>query len=377
MEADARQQILEELEQQFESRIRELKRQKSQVEEELDSASERWRSERRHLNAEIDRLEGVIHSKNLSRPGDAPTADPQEIEKIVQQRVQEQLQPQLDQKIRQASAEWAAERDKLIAKNAQLEQSVAEAIERSSNPMRATQSIKDQFEVKLMEANTQRLELEREYLRAKAIWSEEKKELSAEILKLRRLAPAKVIELQDRIAQIQGRKESPEEVRIHELEGQLTEARTDIQKYHEAAMKSGSELSRVTREIRQLQQTVTELRAQDDELVEQMRRDYENKIQELTKQRSQSLEQLDSSRGAVPPPGRATETVDQGTTNIGAVNSEIRRVEKLIEEIVKIVDDPETELSTTVRKNAEKSELEAYLEGLLFSLGRKAQKVYA
>ncbi len=44
---------------------------------------------------------------------------------------------------------------------------------------------------------------------------------------------------------------------------------------------------------------------------------------------------------------------------------------------MKIVDDPETELSTTVRKNAEKSELEAYLEGLLFSLGRKAQKVYA
>jgi hypothetical protein len=38
----------------------------------------------------------------------------------------------------------------------------------------------------------------------------------------------------------------------------------------------------------------------------------------------------------------------------------------LIQEISKVVEDPETELSVVIRKNVERAELESYLRGLRF-----------
>jgi len=42
----------------------------------------------------------------------------------------------------------------------------------------------------------------------------------------------------------------------------------------------------------------------------------------------------------------------------------------MIAGIARLIDDPETELSTVIRKNVERAELDAYLKGILFSLGR-------
>ena len=42
----------------------------------------------------------------------------------------------------------------------------------------------------------------------------------------------------------------------------------------------------------------------------------------------------------------------------------------MITGIARLIDDPETELSTVIRKNVERAELDAYLKGILFSLGR-------
>jgi hypothetical protein len=54
-----------------------------------------------------------------------------------------------------------------------------------------------------------------------------------------------------------------------------------------------------------------------------------------------------------------------------AIKAEVDRVEALISQIVSIIDNPDTELSTVIRKNVEKAELDAYLKGILFSLGRE------
>ena len=66
-EAALRKQITEELESEFESRLKQIKRQREQAQEELESASERWRSEKRRLNSEIDRLEGALTEARNSK----------------------------------------------------------------------------------------------------------------------------------------------------------------------------------------------------------------------------------------------------------------------------------------------------------------------
>jgi hypothetical protein len=55
-----RRQSVEEVQRQFDAKLREAKRQRSVLETELESASERWRAERRRLNAEVDRLEAAL-----------------------------------------------------------------------------------------------------------------------------------------------------------------------------------------------------------------------------------------------------------------------------------------------------------------------------
>jgi hypothetical protein len=69
-----------------------------------------------------------------------------------------------------------------------LEGAVAEAIARASNPMRATQSVKEQFEVQLNRVAKEKTELEQAFLRAKTEWEQEKLKMTGEMVKLRRAA---------------------------------------------------------------------------------------------------------------------------------------------------------------------------------------------
>jgi hypothetical protein len=49
------------------------------------------------------------------------------------------------------------------------------------------------------------------------------------------------------------------------------------------------------------------------------------------------------------------------------VAREIEQTERRIEEISILIEDPETELSTVIRKNVERAELESYLKGIRFA----------
>jgi len=46
-------------------------------------------------------------------------------------------------------------------------------------------------------------------------------------------------------------------------------------------------------------------------------------------------------------------------------------VEGLLGEIIAIIDSPDTDLSTVIRKNVEKAELDSYLKGILFFIGKE------
>jgi len=50
------------------------------------------------------------------------------------------------------------------------------------------------------------------------------------------------------------------------------------------------------------------------------------------------------------------------------LTAEMERVQRLIQEISALIEDPATELSTVIRKNVERAELESYLKGIRFAL---------
>jgi hypothetical protein len=54
--------------------------------------------------------------------------------------------------------------------------------------------------------------------------------------------------------------------------------------------------------------------------------------------------------------------------NVETLRAEISRVEDLIQALSEDIENPETELSAVIRKNAERAELESYLRGLRFSI---------
>src|SRR5690349_13287176 len=142
------------------------------------------------------------------RTGDkSPGADP-----LAVARVQEAA----EEKIKRSTEEFEAEKAKLNSKINRLEGARAEAIARSSNPLRMTQSVKEQFEVELNRVAKEKTDIEQAFLRAKTEWEQEKLKMTGEAVKLRRAA------------QIMGRPIPKDDVadanpKVRDLENQLQE----------------------------------------------------------------------------------------------------------------------------------------------------------
>ena len=182
-----RKQIYEEIQSQFETKLREAKREKSQLEEEIESASEKWRAERRRLNSEIDRLETKLAETRETRrkaPDSkaAKAADPQEVD---------QIHAAAEERIKRAAQAFDSDREKLQAEISRLQRGIADLIERSNNPLRASQAEKEKYETRLEDAVRAKRLAEDALLAAKADWEQEKLKLVAETIKLRRPAPEK------------------------------------------------------------------------------------------------------------------------------------------------------------------------------------------
>src|SRR4030095_16831765 len=161
-----RKELYEEIQSQFETKLREAKREKSQLEEEIETASEKWRAERRRLNAEIDRLETKLAETRETRrkapdPKAARAADPQEIT---------QIQAAADEKVKKAAQAFESEREKFQAEISRLQRGIADLIERSNNPLRANQLEKEKYETRLEDAVKARRLAEDALLAAKADW---------------------------------------------------------------------------------------------------------------------------------------------------------------------------------------------------------------
>jgi chromosome segregation ATPase len=406
--------------------------------EDLEEASERWRSERRRLNAEIDKLESALTEAKTAanrRRSELTDAKPQGIDPAAFAKLQEAA----EEKLKRATEEWEAERAKLKSQINRLEGAVADAIARASNPMRATQSVKEQFEVELVRVAKEKTEIEQAFLRGKTEWEQEKLKMTGEMVKLRRAAQImgravpkedapevnpKVIDLEKQLkenfakwdeerrqlsAQIQklneaARQWDTERRQLNDHAGQLQQAymqaQAKIQTYEVAARTPSASEARIEelkhdkelvqrqfqqaqnawdderRRLEQQLQRMSETRDRvSNEVVDQLRRQYEQRLQEAIHQKTQLAQELQSAStmletertrlSAAQSAGKEVEGLDTE-----AIRAEVSRVESQIGQIISIIDNPDTELSTVIRKNVEKAELDAYLKGIFFSLGR-------
>jgi chromosome segregation ATPase len=461
--------------------------------EDMEEASERWRAERRRLNAEIEKLETALSDVKAEatrkRSADkSQAADPRSIAR---------LQEAAEQKLTKAAGEWESERTKLNSKINRLEGALAEAIARASNPLRMTQSVKEQFELEMTRVAKEKTEVEQAFLRARTEWEQEKLKMTGEVVKLRRTAqimgrpiPAenmpetnpKVRDLQTQlkenlaqwnsererlVAQIQkldeaSRQWDTERRQLSDHAGQLqqalTQAQAKIQSYEVAARKPNpvktqvddlkreldetqreneslqrllqekrnaweaeqrslssqiqlleqqlqrasekreqankeagqrilqekenaweAERGRLTSQIEELEQQLQEMSEKreqmSNEVLDQLRQQYEQRLQETLQQKTQLAEELQSARALLQAERAELSETKKGrgpdSSNTKAVEAEISRVEGLLNEILSIIENPNTELSTVIRKNVEKAELDSYLKGILFTLGRK------
>jgi chromosome segregation ATPase len=440
-----RRQIADEMQAEFENKLRQVRRQKEQAEGELETASEKWRAEKRRMNSEIDRLEAALVDakaaaarKRTDTDQKTQGPDPAAIAKL----------QEADEKLRKAAADWEAERAQLKSQINRLEGAVADAIARASNPMRSTQSVKEQFEVELTRVTHEKTELEQAFLRAKTEWEQEKLKMTGELVKLRRTAQImgrpvpkedapeanpKVRDLENQLKESLTKWGAEREqlvAQIHKLEdsarqwdterrqlndhaGQLQQAfvkaQAQIQAYEVAARSSkasepaieqfrrekdalqkelqdarnswNSERSQSQAQIEQLRSQVNRMSESShrvsDEIVDQLRKQYEQRLQDAIQQKTQLAQQLQSASSLLEAERArltAAQKNEKGTgdkIDTNAIAAEVSRVQGLITEIVAVIDNQETELSTIIRKNVEKAELDAYLKGILFALGGK------
>ncbi|MBI4471121.1 MAG: hypothetical protein HY646_00535 [Acidobacteria bacterium] len=419
----------------FESKLKLVRRQKEQVEQELEASSEKWRTERRRLNAEIDKLENALAEAKQSPRRAGAAAKPSGIDPVEVAK----MQAAADEKLKNATKEWEAERDRLKTQISRLERAVAEAIERSSNPLRATQSARADLEDRIVRITAEKAEVERSYIRDKAAWDEERAKLTSDLAKLKRTAKVightvpevqekpqegpkedpRVKELEKRLQELMQKWET-ERRQLNDHAGQLqqayVEAKAKIENYEAAASSSQHYEAKLQEANRQRESLERDLqKARDDwaadrkrlsaeierfekqllrtsdtrdkvsnEIVEQLRKQYEERLQEAIQQKTQLASQLQSASTLLESE-RARLSVEiskskkagtsgsggsDGGVNQEAINAEVARVDGMIQEIARLIDDPATELSTIIRKNVEKAELDAYLKGILFSLGK-------
>jgi len=432
-----RRQIVDEIQAEFDTKLRQAKRQKEQAEGELEAASERWRAEKRRLNGEIDRLEAALVDAKATAGRKQPQSDsgrkPASPDPLAVAKIQEAA----DEKLKKATAEWERERGQLKSQINRLEGAVAEAIARASNPLRSTQPMKEQFEIELNRVAQEKTEIEQAFLRAKTQWEQEQLKMTGEMVKLRRAAKImgqpvakeekadvnpKLRDLENQLKESHAKWSAEREEltkQIHRLEqtsrhwdierrqlndhaGQLQQAflkaQAQIQTYEAAARapktseaqieqlrreKEGlqtelqetrraweAERSQLKKEIERLEGQIQRASESQDrvskEIVDQLRKQYEQRLQEAIQEKNQLTGKLLEAERT---PRSGGQTKNSGLDNT-AIAAEVSRVESLIKEVIALMDDPDTELSTIIRKNVEKAELDAYLKGIMFAFGR-------
>src|SRR6266850_475771 len=174
--ASATQQLIQEVEAQYEKKFKDMKRKEDQLEEEFENARDQWRVERRSLNTKIEQLEETATRARQSARAQVSDDLQSEIRFQLEEAIR--TRQQLEQDIMSANQRFEAERNNLKAEIASMQGRIVEAMERSNNPTRTAMAIREQVETRVAEAK-QEWQLQ---------WDGERKRLTVEIERLKKMS---------------------------------------------------------------------------------------------------------------------------------------------------------------------------------------------
>jgi chromosome segregation ATPase len=360
----------------------------------LNAAKTEWEAEKASLVNEAAKL------RQSSSQANSPKKDDEQLDKRLQEaiRTRDGLAADLEKarqelarlkeahatevqnmtaRLQTAKTEWEAEKANLAGEAAKLRQSAATA--------GASRKGDEQVDKRLQEAIRTRDGLAADLEKSKNEIAKLKETHSAELKDFtgRYLTTRTDLEKQLR---------ESEEARV-KLERDLEKAQQALAQAAHAAQSAqavqadgalSEEVSRLKKELDEIQEEkkrlVVRLAETSDlvsaDVVSDLQKQFEGRIQEILLENTQLTEKVKnaSSQMDVVYVKSADGSGDNGsavtTLDSFAIDEEVKRVEELTTEIAKLIDDPETELATVIRKNVERAALDAYLKGILFSLGR-------
>src|SRR2546422_658737 len=179
----ATQQLIEQVQAQYEKRFRDQKKVQDDLEDEFERARDQWRAERRNLSAEIEELEEALERARAA----ARTQTSEDMQSEIRFQLEEagRARQQVEEQLASLQQKYEAERNNLKAQVAAVQASAVEAMERLNNPARLTVAINEKVEARLADAK-QEWQLQ---------WEGDRRRLNIEIERLKKAAsPSAMVE---------------------------------------------------------------------------------------------------------------------------------------------------------------------------------------
>jgi class 3 adenylate cyclase len=146
----AAEQLMDELRNQFEGKLKEMRRQYDRSEQEFESARSSWRIERRALHEEIEKLEMAVDKASENVRNEVTSDLRAELTFQLEDAVRSKRQ--LEDEFGAMQLKWNEERTALRAQIAAVEGAMVDALERSNNPARVALAVREQLDARIDQA---------------------------------------------------------------------------------------------------------------------------------------------------------------------------------------------------------------------------------
>jgi chromosome segregation ATPase len=309
--------VTQPVKEQFEIELNRVSKEKTEIEQTFLRAKTQWEQEKLKLTGEMVKLRRA--AQIMGRP--VPREDAPEVNPKVRD---------LENRLKENLAEWNGERERLVAQVRKLEDASR------------------QWDTERRQLNDHAGQLQEAFMKAEA-------KIHGYEVAARAPSPAE--------AQVQ-------ELR-HEKDGAQLELREARKAWDAERRRMNSETDRLEQQLQRVSETRERV---NQEIVDQLRLQYEQRLQEAIKQKTQLAKELKTASELLEAERTRLSAAHQNSgsdPDPDAIEAEVARVERQINEIISVIDNPGIDLSTVIRKNVEKAELDAYLRGILFTLGKK------
>src|SRR3989475_4342816 len=278
----ASQQLIQQVQTQYEKRFKDLRKQQDELEEAFEKARDQWRTERRNLTGEIERLEESMERPR--QPARAQTSEDLQSEIRFQLEEAIRARQQLEEELAAVQHKHEAERNNLKAQIAATQAGAVEAIERLNNPARITVAVNEKVETRLAEAKQEWL----------LQWEADRRRLNAEIERLRKSASPSAKDekreatrraVLEKLGKLPPGSAGPAPKTLDQWQKEFEDAKIGWETERESL---SLRIKRLEMELQRSQDTV---RA---EIFQEMREQYEPRIHEANRERQQLEQEIQS-----------------------------------------------------------------------------------